>query len=303
MEPVTLDALHAFLQLLGERFTGTATIYLLGGGALALLGNPRTTVDVDYTFEAEPGLEEQFEATVADLAAEMRLDVESVPIGEFVPLPPQAYARRWFVGRYGALTVYIFDPYTIALSKIARGFEADLLMPLEQFYKDSIATGIRVGEDLRGQVRQAIETLGNGFLHGGAQGLEPLHTRLQEDEDLCQRYYGEILHVIYRTLFLLFAEQRGMMVGRDSLYAESYSIARLRARAEGDIPREDGFTDLSGGLKVTFRMVREGVPALGVFGYDGMLFEDDAATMLQCTGQASTMPRNGRVYCRMISPP
>jgi len=41
------------------------------------------------------------------------------------------------------------------------------LLPLEQFYKDSIATGIKVGEDLRGQVRQAIETLGNGFLNGG----------------------------------------------------------------------------------------------------------------------------------------
>jgi len=39
-------------------------------------------------------------------------------------------------------------------------------MPLEQFYKDSIATGIKVGEDLRGQVRQAIELLGNGFLDG-----------------------------------------------------------------------------------------------------------------------------------------
>jgi hypothetical protein len=78
-------------------------------------------------------------------------------------------------------------------------------------------------------------------------------------------------------LFLLFAEQRGMMPGRDSLYAESYSIARLRARAEGDLPREDDFTDLWAGLKVTFRMVREGVPALGVFGYDGMLFEDAGA--------------------------
>jgi hypothetical protein len=40
------------------------------------------------------------------------------------------------------------------------------LCPLEQFYKDSLATGIKVGEDLRGQVRQAIETLGNGFLYG-----------------------------------------------------------------------------------------------------------------------------------------
>jgi len=49
-----------------------------------------------------------------------------VPIAEFVPLPPQAYKRRRLVGRYGQLDVYIFDPYTIALSKIARGFESDL---------------------------------------------------------------------------------------------------------------------------------------------------------------------------------
>ncbi len=160
------------------------------------------------------------------------------------------------------------------------------LMPLEQFYKDSIATGIRVGEDLRGQVRQAIETLGNGFLDG------ELIRQLQEDEDLCRRYYGEILHVIYRILFLLFAEQRGMMPGRDSLYAESYSIARLRARAEGDIPREDDFTDLWEGLKVTFRMVREGVPALGVFGYDGMLFEERSRRGIRqaCRWRIARMP-------------
>ncbi|MBC7251087.1 MAG: hypothetical protein H5T62_12480 [Anaerolineae bacterium] len=148
------------------------------------------------------------------------------------------------------------------------------LAPLEQFYKDSIATGIKVGEDLRGQVRQAIETLGNGFLDG------ELIRRLQADAALCRAYYAEILHIIYRILFLLFAEQRGMMPGRDSLYAEAYSIAALRARAEGDIPGEDDFTDLWEGLKVTFRMVREGVPELGIFGYDGMLFDDDRTPLL-----------------------
>jgi hypothetical protein len=158
------------------------------------------------------------------------------------------------------------------------------LCPLEQFYKDSIATGIKVGEDLRGQVRQAIETLGNGFLDGDLihrLQTSPLKSGGTEGgQALCRRYYGEILHIIYRILFLLFAEQRGMMPGRDSLYAEAYSIARLRARAEGDIPREDDFTDLWEGLKVTFRMVREGVEDLGVFGYDGMLFDDDQIPLL-----------------------
>ncbi|MBL7065839.1 MAG: hypothetical protein ISS49_16810 [Anaerolineae bacterium] len=126
MEPVTLATLQSFLQRLGERSPGAGDFYLLGGSALCLLGNPRTTVDVDYTFELDTGSVEQFEVTVAELAAEMCLDVEAVPPGEFVPLPPQAHERRRLVGRYGQLDVYIFDPYSIALSKIARGFEADL---------------------------------------------------------------------------------------------------------------------------------------------------------------------------------
>jgi hypothetical protein len=104
----------------------SGAFYLLGGSALCVLGNPRTTADVDYIFEAEAGSLEQFQATVAELATEMHLDVESVPLDEFIPLPPQARQRRRLVGRYGRLDVYLFDLYSIALSKIARGFEADL---------------------------------------------------------------------------------------------------------------------------------------------------------------------------------
>jgi len=144
--------------------------------------------------------------------------------------------------------------------------------PLEQFYKDSLATGVKVGEDLRAQVREAIETLGNGFLDG------ELIERLQGDQELCRRYWSEILHIIYRILFLLFAEQRGMLpsIGAplEDLYRSQYSITALRGRAEGDIPGQDDFTDLWQGLKVTFRMVREGASDLGVFAYDGMLFDD-----------------------------
>jgi len=186
---------------------------------------------------------------------------------------------------------------------------------LEQFYKDSIATGVRVGEDLREQVRQAIETLGNGFLdgaligafHGEARdgrggadaGCQTSSVKRQDDvtfdtSRLAREYYAEILHIVYRVLFLLFAEQRGMMPGRDSLYAEAYSIAHLRALAEGDIPREDDFTDLWHGLQVTFRMVREGVPELGVFGYDGMLFAEDQTPLLSGSPPPSQGGGSGR---------
>ena len=56
----------------------------------------------------------------------MKLDLESVPIKEFIPLPPGAISRRRFIGSFGKLDVYLFDLYSISLSKIARGFETDL---------------------------------------------------------------------------------------------------------------------------------------------------------------------------------
>jgi len=49
METVTLQGLQAFFQRVGEQFPTPATLYLLGGSALCLLGSPRETLDVDYS--------------------------------------------------------------------------------------------------------------------------------------------------------------------------------------------------------------------------------------------------------------
>lgn len=57
---------------------------------------------------------------------EMKLDLEAVPIEEFIPLPGEADTRHRRLDQFGGLTVYIYDPYSIALSKVARGFETDL---------------------------------------------------------------------------------------------------------------------------------------------------------------------------------
>ena len=120
MESVTAAKLKSFLQRLAERYPGPATIYLLGGSALCLLGSPRVTLDVDYIVEVALEDAARFRTILAELATEMRLDLEDVPLVEFIPLPPGARERRRAVGRFGQLEVYIFDPYSIALSKIAR---------------------------------------------------------------------------------------------------------------------------------------------------------------------------------------
>jgi hypothetical protein len=126
LEPVTSASLTEFLTRLGERSPEKTVFYILGGSALSLLGNPRKTLDIDYTTDLKDHVRKDFERLVEQVASQLRLDVEAVPIAEFVPLPPDAVARRRYIGRFGNLDVYVFDLYTIALSKIARGFESDI---------------------------------------------------------------------------------------------------------------------------------------------------------------------------------
>ncbi len=126
MEPVTPGTLTEFLTRLGERYPNQATLYLLGGSALLLLGNTRQTLDIDYMTDLNPQRQQALEAIMNELAAQYRLDIEAISIAEFVPLPPGAEARRRFIGRFGQVDVFVYDLYTIALSKIARGFETDM---------------------------------------------------------------------------------------------------------------------------------------------------------------------------------
>lgn len=126
MEPITPETLREFLTRLGERYSNQVTLYLLGGSALLLLGNTRQTLDIDYTTDLEPQEQQALENLMNQLATQYRLDIEAVPIGEFVPLPPGVETRRRYIGRFGKIDVFLYDLYTIALSKIARGFDTDL---------------------------------------------------------------------------------------------------------------------------------------------------------------------------------
>ncbi|MCJ7635656.1 N-6 DNA methylase, partial [Candidatus Bathyarchaeota archaeon] len=151
--------------------------------------------------------------------------------------------------------------------------DKDDLCPLEQFYRESVAAGVTVGENLRRNVKKAIEALGNGFL------TTELAKKMTEDEEFCRAYYSELLRVVYRLLFLLFAEQRAMLPTRDSLYAEEYSITRLREMAETRQGKDDHF-DLWEGLNVTFNMLKKGCSPLKVFGYNGSLFDESELPIL-----------------------
>jgi len=88
---------------MGQRSVKPAKLYLLGDGALCLLGSPRTTVDVDLDLELPVKDKAQFEAMINELAQDMRLDVEMVPLAEFAPLAPDADKRHRFLASYGPI--------------------------------------------------------------------------------------------------------------------------------------------------------------------------------------------------------
>ncbi len=125
MSTLTADDIRTFLKKLGERYARPGTLYVLGGAAVCLLGNPRPTVDLDYAVGFTSSDTELHEAMLS-VAKEMRVDLDEIVFKEFIPLPRGAERRHRRMDRFGQLDVYVFDPYSIALSKVARGFETDL---------------------------------------------------------------------------------------------------------------------------------------------------------------------------------
>ena len=115
--------IQEFLEQLGKQYSKPFDLYLLGGSALCFLGSQRRTVDIDCTIEAMPS---DLEAVIMNISQILQLEVEIIPIDEFIPLPPAASTRHQSVGKIGNISVFVYDPYSIALSKIARGFETDI---------------------------------------------------------------------------------------------------------------------------------------------------------------------------------
>jgi hypothetical protein len=72
-----------------------------------------------------------------------------------------------------------------------------------------------------------------------------------------------------------------MLPSRGSLYAEEYSITKLRSIAEDFDPSyPDNHHDLWEGLKVTFKIISQGCEELKVFGYNGELFDNSKLLLL-----------------------
>ena len=133
--------------------------------------------------------------------------------------------------------------------------------------------GTRARDRLRGGFEEALRALGQGFLaHPSNQALrKALH-----DGTLGKKaYFGELLRLAYRLIFLLAIEERGLLhpkgTARDAeeRYALGYSVKRLRDRSSRRAAH-DRHGDLWEALKIVLRGLSAGEPALGLPALGGL---------------------------------
>lgn len=127
--------------------------------------------------------------------------------------------------------------------------------------------GTRAREHLRRGVEDALVALGQGFLsHADNQSLR---VDLQNGTLPAKDYFNQLLRLVYRLIFLLTVEERGLLHpegasdAAKALYASGYGIRRLRERS---VKRSahDRFSDLWEATKVVCRGLAAGEPRLGL---------------------------------------
>ncbi len=126
-KPIDKARLQIFLQRLGEVMADhPGVVFLLGGSALTWLTVKAISIDIDVSLaEDEPDPIPLLDAIVmAGDFVEATADV--VRIADLLPLPEGYAERAIFAGQFGRVSVYCFDPYSIALTKLARSANKDV---------------------------------------------------------------------------------------------------------------------------------------------------------------------------------
>jgi hypothetical protein len=145
--------------------------------------------------------------------------------------------------------------------------------PIERWRERGRAEGVTARERLADGVEAALRTLGDGFLkHPANAALRAALTEGRLDE---RGYFQELLRLVYRFIFLFAAEDRrllhppGATESARQLYAEGYSLARLRERAVRRAAH-DRHHDLYEGVKLVAAKLVAGEPKLALPALGGL---------------------------------
>ncbi|OAQ53468.1 type I restriction enzyme family protein [Natrinema mahii] len=151
---------------------------------------------------------------------------------------------------------------------------------LDTVWNESETAAQELGEDLQDNVFTALRVLGEGFIHTNDLDIDP------DDEDARQELKEQSLVLLYRLMFVLYAESRGLINPDDpraqAEFDENFSLDQVRLDIHERVTSGDSYDDYSGyatqiwgQLEDLFRLIDEGEDDLGIPPYNGGLFDAD----------------------------
>lgn len=169
---------------------------------------------------------------------------------------------------------------------------------MEQWFNRSIESGNRIRAGLSDAVQRAMEILGRAVVCGKGDGNEAFRQAVINGEANAQTLNKELIHFIYRLLFLFIIEDRNLVYNIDTpdkdadyeqkircqdIYKKYYAVSRLRRLSELSYLRESRYSDLWEGLMDSFRLFEDekfGAP-LFIKPLGGILFAPDTLHYLR----------------------
>ena len=210
--------------------------------------------------------------------------------------------EKWFRGSYLRLQLEaLFDEaslprqrdyyalFCFLAGREALAPEADLIL-MEQLDEDSHKSAYAVTQDLQEGIVQAVEALANEAVHAlRAEGREDGRF----DEPFAQALKDDCLTLVYRLLFLFYAESRAeldILPVEDPVYQRGYSLEMLRDLEQAPLHSEHARNSyfFHESLSALFRLLGQGYReqeqgnrSFRLRGLDSPLFDDSKLRVLR----------------------
>lgn len=151
-------------------------------------------------------------------------------------------------------------------------------LALEHMLQASAKSARDIREDLREQVYEALGCLAQGFLSYPANRLMPT-------PETCQIIYENSLILLYRLLFILYAESRDLLPTENHAYRKRYSLHaianQVRQMHREQIVLLPYANIIWSQLQTLFRTIDRGEEVLGISTFNGGLFDPEKHAFLE----------------------